>query len=157
MRFSITFILPPNVHNLPYYQHSVPDGTFVRTEKPPWTHYNLQSLWFTLGFTFVLYILLGLHRCKMACDHLVLTQNTFTAFRGGACEYWLSQGFRLRTYHLGFRGRVFLIDIWYNLIIIKFTSAKYVLMSNWHAYSHVYVALHVTKHLYLFPSFLMPL
>lgn len=154
MRFPVTFILPSNVHNLPYYQHSVPDGTFVRTEKPPWTHYNHQSLWFMLGFTFVLYIWLGVHRCKMACDHLVLAQNTLTAFRGGACKYWLSQGFHLRTYYLGFHGRVFfLIDIWYNLIIIKFTSAEYVLMNNWHVYSHVYIVLSCYQTFVPFPKF----
>lgn len=107
-----------------------------------------------LGFTFVLYIWLGVHRCKMACDHLVLAQNSFTAFRGGACEYWLSQGFHLRTYYLGFHGRVFfLIDIWYNLIIIKFTSAEYVLMSNWHAYSHVYIVLSCYQTFVPFPKF----
>lgn len=105
-RFSDIFILPPNVHSLPYYQHSVPGVTFVRTEKPTWIHYNHRSLWFVLGFTLVLNIWLGLHRCKMAGDHLVLTQNTFTAFREGACEYWLSQGFHLRAYYLGFHGRV---------------------------------------------------
>lgn len=142
------------MHSLPYYQHSVPDGTFVRTEKPTWIHYNHRSLWFILGFTFVLYIWLGLHRCKIAGDHLVLTQNTFTAFREGAFEYWLSQGFYLRTYYLGFHGRVFLIDLCYNLIIIKFTSAKYVLMSNWHAYSsHVYVALSCYQTFLPFPKF----
>lgn len=47
----------------------------------------------------------------------------------------------------------FLIDIWYNLIIIKFTSAEYVLMSNWHAYSHVYIALSCYQTFVPFPKF----
>lgn len=48
----------------------------------------------------------------------------------------------------------FLIDIWYNLIIIKFTSAEYVLMNNRHTYSHVYIALSCYQTFVPFPKFL---